>query len=371
MSTDKITMIKGPATVMLQGSCHVLGSNVSDRIISIRAGKALPFQLTGNCKLHVKLGQDSRIWRADPATAGIAIWYDVVRQIFSYTKDQQKRAIIVMLVGNKDTGKSTFSTYLANTALSNGIKPCIIDGDIGQGDLAPPSAIGAAFLSKQITDLRDIKPNLFEFAGSLSPAGIEDIVVMKVKSILDKISNLLKRDSIIIVNTDGYIENGGRAYKIKLAEILHPDIIVYLDDGELSLFNMLNNKSSSWQVIRAQASIEACKSRTERTGQRLAQFLRYVGTGSVEMNLKSINFSHMDKIFSPQGILHFLMKYQMRQANLEGMFVAVGSKNEIIGFAIITQLTHDKLLLQTDVQTFNTVYLSSNVRINKERNNRS
>jgi polynucleotide 5'-hydroxyl-kinase GRC3/NOL9 len=77
-----------------------------------------------------------------------------------------------MLAGGSDTGKSTLSTYLANVALAHGARPCMIDGDIGQGDLAPPAAIGAAALFRQVTDLREVSSSMFEFVGSISPAGV-------------------------------------------------------------------------------------------------------------------------------------------------------------------------------------------------------
>ena len=48
----------------------------------------------------------------------------------------------ILIVGDSDTGKSTLATYITNEALKKGYRPGIIDADIGQGDLAPPNAIG-------------------------------------------------------------------------------------------------------------------------------------------------------------------------------------------------------------------------------------
>ena len=121
----------------------------------------------------------------------------------------RQKKITVMLVGATDTGKSTLTIYLANMAILRGLVPCVIDGDIGQGDLAPPTAIGAAVLSKQVIDLRDVgttSSSMFEFVGSISPAGFEDLIAKKLRSLLDRIS---PRANITIVNTDGYVSNGG------------------------------------------------------------------------------------------------------------------------------------------------------------------
>jgi polynucleotide 5'-kinase involved in rRNA processing len=67
--------------------------------------------------------------------------------------------------------------------LQNGFIPCIIDADIGQGDLPPPNAIGGPILSNQITDLREVNPRFIEFVGSISPAGFEEIIIKAVKKI--------------------------------------------------------------------------------------------------------------------------------------------------------------------------------------------
>jgi polynucleotide 5'-kinase involved in rRNA processing len=53
------------------------------------------------------------------------------------------------------TRASLLFPYLANVALSHRLAPCVIDGDIGQGDLGPPATIGAAELSGPVTDMRD------------------------------------------------------------------------------------------------------------------------------------------------------------------------------------------------------------------------
>ncbi|HEX2558059.1 MAG TPA: Clp1/GlmU family protein [Nitrososphaera sp.] len=357
MAARRIRMVKGPATVTVQGSCHVLGSNVSGQTISVRAGKALPFEPSYRCRLHVRLGRGGRIWTADPVTAGTAMWHGIVRKILALASEQ--KSITVMLAGDTDTGKSTLSAYIANMALANGMKPCIIDGDIGQGDLAPPSAIGAEALSRQTTDLRDIRASLFEFVGSISPVGIEHFVTGKLRVILDRCRPL---GDIIIVNTDGYVKDGGVSYKMHLAEELKPDAIVCLGE-DLPLFDEL--RSGPWQVLRAKASSQAYKSRTERIGRRLDQFLRHVGDGSASIYLEQITFVYMDKTFSPHEILQPPIK-QLEPENMEGMFVGLaGSENNIEGFGVISSINHDKLHVQTDVQAFSRVYLS-NIRLGKD-----
>ncbi|MDQ5876115.1 MAG: hypothetical protein M3288_04660, partial [Thermoproteota archaeon] len=279
----KVRMVKGPAKVFVKGACHVLGRNVSGQTVRVRAGKALPFEPTGMCRLQARLGQGGRLWWADPRQAGTSMWRSLVDQVFALIA-VNKKTFTVMLVGDTDTGKSTLAIYLANMAIRRGLVPSVIDGDIGQGDLAPPTAIGAAVLSKQVVDLRDVdvnnnnNTNLFEFIGSISPAGFEYLIAKKLRSMLDRISPLA---DICIVNTDGYVRDDGVQYKKMIAEEIQPDLVICLDDDDddNGLFDGREHMVGSWQILRARSSSQTYKSRIERLNRRLDQFLRYVGNG--------------------------------------------------------------------------------------------
>src|SRR5215210_1810568 len=120
--------------------------------------------LGNRCRLQARLGLGARLWWAHPNHAGTSMWRSIAQQMSAMAAGKK---ITVMLVGATDTGKSTLTTYLANMAIRRGIIPCIIDGDIGQGDLAPPTAIGGAVLSQQVLDLRDVSTTntIFEFIG--------------------------------------------------------------------------------------------------------------------------------------------------------------------------------------------------------------
>lgn len=352
----KVRMVKGPAKVAVDGTCHVLGSDVSGQSILVRAGKALPFEPTGRCKLRARFGRGGRMWLADPAEAGISMWHDIARQVFALAGG---RRVTVMLVGDTDTGKSTLSAYLANVALSHRLVPCVIDGDIGQGDLGPPATIGATDLSGHVTDMRDASASLFEFIGNISPAGFERLVTKKLKSLLEHTGPL---GDICIVNTDGYVRDAGVEYKLMIAKALQPDAIVCLGENPALLAAL---GDGPWQVLRARASSQASKSTFERTSRRLDQFLRHVGGGSSAAALKHLKFVYADVLFSPSELDQPQIK-QLDQDNLKRMFVGLGSGSRVTGFGIVTGVTRSIIRIKTDIDYFDKVYLS-NIRLDKGR----
>jgi polynucleotide 5'-hydroxyl-kinase GRC3/NOL9 len=360
-NTVRVRMVKGPAEVVVNGICNVLGSDVSGQTVKVRPGKALPFELSNRCSLQAHLGYGARLWWALPNQAGTLMWRKLARQVFALAARDKK--IIVLLVGGADTGKSTLTLYLANMAIRIGHVPCIIDGDVGQGDLAPPTAIGAAIFSKQVVDLRDVSATrMYEFIGSITPAGFEDVIATKLRSMLDKAIRLA---SIVIVNTDGYVSNGGLNYKEVIAKKLHPDVILLLGQDS-ALFDML--APGSWKILRARSNDQTYKSGLDRLSRRLDQFLRYVGNSSSTAELSQVKIENAVRLFSPSepGTIQSPLK-QLDQDRMNKMFVGLGSNGVLVGFGIIISVAPDRgiLHLQTDISSFDTIYLS-NIRLTRD-----
>jgi len=347
-----VRMIKGPAIVDVNGACHVLGKEVSGHIISIRPGKAIPFEPSTRCKLRVRLGTGGKMWKANPVDAGTFMWRDIARDISALAAGKR---VTVMLAGNSDTGKSTLSTYLANYLRGHGLVSCIIDGDIGQGDLAPPGSIGAAPISGQIIDLRDVSTRLFEFVGNISPVGFERLIARKLSTILKRGSRL---GDISIVNTDGYAGHAGVQYKLQIANELRPDAIVCVGKNP-ALFDALGD--GPWRVLRAKASNQAPKSRSDRISRRLDQFLRYIGDGTTFAELCKVEFTYKNRLFSPSELSHPPIK-QLEPENLKRMFVGLCSNKKVIGFGIVTGIIKDNIYIKTNVKNFDRLYLS-NIRL--------
>ncbi|MGI0049643.1 MAG: hypothetical protein ACREAW_08880, partial [Nitrososphaera sp.] len=143
---------------------------------------------------------------------------------------------------------------------------------------------------------------------------------------------------------------------------LRPDAIVCLGENS-ALIDAL--AGGPWQVLHARASGQASKSRFERASRRLDQFLRHVGSGSSAAELSRIKFVFMDRLFSPAEILRPPI-IQLEPENLKRMFVGLGLDGRVVGFGIITGITKDRISVQTDVGSFDSVHLS-NIRLGKGR----
>ena len=112
------------------------------------------------------LDQLAEIWLTHRLLAGTAIWKKLIRTIFL----QQRKKIL--LIGGTDKGKSTLAVHIINTAVKDGYKTAIIDADIGQGDLAPPNAIGAAYCYQTSNGLTRCRCPIVSVCGKYKPYGI-------------------------------------------------------------------------------------------------------------------------------------------------------------------------------------------------------
>jgi polynucleotide 5'-hydroxyl-kinase GRC3/NOL9 len=332
-----VRMVRGPAAVRVEGPCLLLGMVVSGRTVQVRAGKALPFEPASGCVLYIQGGES---WDADPAGAGTAMWARLAEKILGMSG----KRLVVMLVGGADTGKSTLSAYIANMAVARGISPCIIDGDIGQGDLAPPAAIGAAIVREQVADLREVSAGYYEFVGSLTPAGSERLMARRMRSMLERTRKISR---LHIINTDGYVSDGGVAYKRMLARALAPDVIVCV--GRDGLASALAR--GPWTLLRAKSSGQAFKTRSDRIGRRMEQFSRHIGEGTAILQKDMIKLVYREKPVSLSRAASLFA------SPTDGMFVGLGRRGVVTGFGVIERLG-DETRIRTGASGFDTVYLS-------------
>jgi polynucleotide 5'-hydroxyl-kinase GRC3/NOL9 len=324
MSAGKVQMVRGPALVHATGRCTVLGMHAAGEV-RVRAGKVLPFESEDGCTLDVQ----GESWVADPKSAGTSMWEQAAgRALF--------KNATVMIAGATDTGKSTFATYLANLALGQGFTVSIIDADIGQGDLAPPAALGAAAMKNQTADLRDVRADLFGFVGTMTPAGSEPIIARKLKSLVDRMPAGIK-----IVNTDGYAEP---SYKRLLARTVRPDVVVCMGKSDL-----VPALACPWELVEAPSSGQAVKTRAERVGRRLDRYTAHVADGLAIKPAEQLRVKYQDR---PVRWQDFLALFPA------GMFVALGSRGRVAGFGIVESADSNTIIVRTGVQGFGTVHAS-------------
>jgi polynucleotide 5'-hydroxyl-kinase GRC3/NOL9 len=224
----KTLLVDGPASVsMVSGEVEVFGFSLKDaRRIVVREGKRLPFFVVETADFDISLGETAGAEEVDGDTVPPS-WVESFEVLMGF----KKKPVIAMVVGKVDSGKSSFCTYLINRLVSSKWRVAVLDGDLGQSDVGPPSTVGYAFVYTPLTELFNLEAENAFFVGVTSPSEavnetIEGLVLMKTEV-------LGKAADFIVVNTDGWVEGEEAVkYKLQLAEKLEPDVVLCIQQED-------------------------------------------------------------------------------------------------------------------------------------------
>jgi polynucleotide 5'-hydroxyl-kinase GRC3/NOL9 len=187
---------------------------------------------------------------------------------------QQARTIL--LLGATDTGKTTFLVWLANTLQSLGRRIAIIDADVGQSSLGPPTTIGLGVVAQPFQSLQELTPAALYFVGSTSPRGHLLPMTAGTKRMADRAQALAVEQ--VIVDTCGFVSpEGGQALKYYQIGLVNPDVVVCLQRAhECESILLAFRHRQRPRILRFRAS-QACRRRSmeERRVQREQALQRY------------------------------------------------------------------------------------------------
>jgi len=379
ISLKDTLLVKGPATIRLQdGEAEALGIPLSyEEPVVVRRNKILPIEpITQPAYISAIFGPNGGIVQKQ-IKGGTKMWAKA-KDLITPLKVRR-----LMVVGASDSGKSTLTTYLLNLALAKGIKVGVVDADIGQSDLAPPGCVGGAIIDRQLIDLRDVRGDVLEFVGSTSPMGIEEVVITAIRRAAERICN--QKPDLLLINTDGYVDDEGVEYKVRLCESLSPDLILYIvTEPQSRLKERLINRFGAEKVLTLEGVEGVEKSPSERAERRMSQFHRYLKHGKVirrKISECNIIFLGREYALGPRlepgvgkleisditdpTILLSERKLVLSRGALGGMFVGLGGE-VIEGFGCAMRCDEgDTLEIWTPLNTFQRIQLSL-IRLNEK-----
>ena len=130
----------------------------------------------------------------------------------------------LMLLGGTDVGKTTFTRLLVNRAVEAGHRVAIVDADVGQSEIGPPTCVGLAFAEAPVLALSDLTPHALAFVGSASPVGYLLEHAAAVKRLAEQAAS-----PFLVVDTCGYLHgSGARRLHQATFDLLSPGHVVAL-----------------------------------------------------------------------------------------------------------------------------------------------
>lgn len=199
----------------------------------------------------------------------------------------------VFLLGGIDTGKTTFGIELLRRAADAGIPAAMVDSDIGQSVVGPPTTVGLRLCGPGAEVTREsLRPaDALAFVGSVSPQG-------HMLSLVTGTARLTGRARaegcrLIVVDTTGYVSGlGAQILKFHKLSMVQPDFVMAFErGGELEPLVGVAQRFTPAEVIELAVPPEVvARSVEERVAFREAQFAAYFAGGVSRWRIKPTVF---------------------------------------------------------------------------------
>ena len=338
VDAGKTLLVDGPVSVrVLSGNVSVLGAFLQiEKNLVVRQGKRLPLWIEETATIELMLGDGAFINEVDVGTTPSS-WGKAVKQLLSLPKP-----VTVIVVGGVDSGKTSFCTFLVNEAVKMKLKTAVIDADLGQSDVGPPSTVGFSFVDKPVKDLFDIDAQDAFFVGSTSPSramnrAIDGLSYLKCR-VLDADADF------VVLNTDGWVEGKeASAYKVQLVKMVGCSAVVGMQ-RETELKPILDLLEFVDVLVMESPHLISARSRQKRKLLRELGYKKYLKGAKVQ----SISFKWVkleDSLLGSGVQLH-----HKRLERLRGMLMPQFIYSEESGSAIFVVLKRNEAVTKKQVK---------------------
>ena len=184
----------------------------------------------------------------------------------------------LVILGDTDSGKTTFARYLFLELCQLGRQVAYLDGDVGQSTLGLPTTMTAALSGKGATPtFPPVGPQAVFFVGAVSPRGHMLPVVVGAHKLQTWARS--RGTEVILMDTSGMIDPavGGGALKQWKIELLQPTTLFALARGaelEHILWPLRRRKDLRLRELAVAREVR-WKSREKRIAHREEKFRRY------------------------------------------------------------------------------------------------
>jgi len=349
--------VDGPASILVkEGIVWSLGRKISERErITIPIAKTVLLEIISDTVAEVSLGENAKIEKIEDPVIPYE-WRTAIESIYNDFKPSK-----ILILGGANTGKSLFTIHLANYYTSHKEKIGIIDEDLGQSEIGPPTVISSTLLTKPIINFFQTKLYDGYFIGTVDPRDVTENILVGVKILSEK---LAKEDlKAVIINTDGWIQGEkARCFKINMINLLKPDIIVAIQRyNELEHIIKAFERQRWIQIIRLIApNILKPRSPELRKLVRESMYTKYLNN----LKILKIDVNKIPLMFSSYGS-SFPLSSKMIEKVRRNIGEEIFSKIEYIGMNSdeIVIVVNDINIIEVLRKNFSETFRDKRVRI--------
>src|SRR5213594_2149548 len=323
-------LLKGPAWIKAKrGDAQCLGARIqSDDWTIIEEWRQEPIYGADNTVLEIRRSSGSS-WSVVRESTVPTAWNEAAQVL------QRQRGVCI-IIGEVDSGKSSLCTFLANKCLEDPGKVGVVDADVGQADIGPPTTISSSVASEPILTLQDLRQETAFFIGDTSPSSVPDKLTRLIVRLKEK---LVSSSELVLVHTDGWIGDlPALRFKEELLHETQPDLVLGLSRG--SEIDPLLDMVSSASIRLPSSTYARMRSREERKNVRETGYRRFLlGSKTMKISQENTKLRMFDR--SEQQVLRWDRKLKGFLAGL------LDDHQELLGIGRIREMIDGYALVET------------------------
>jgi len=306
LPVNKTLIVRGPATLsLIDGHASILGAPLEKSPIVIQRGKQLPIESIGQAEIEIALESTAAIVEIEGSSLPRS-WKNVVDSLEAMGKRT------TMIIGPSGVGKSALCTYLVNELIKRRCNVRVIDADIGQADIGPPTTVASSAPTMPRPTLSHLEPDRIFFVGHNTPSFVQSQVLHGIKHMLKS-----EQTDVTVINTDGWVRDSEAIhYKTRLISAVKPDILLGI--GSRSSLNPILRLTKTDSIIVESSRAVLPRTRSERKQIRKSGYQRFLTNGTL----------HTFKLDSTKLRLRKSIRHAFSKGNLDCTNVVLGLLND-------------------------------------------
>ena len=310
----------------------------------IEESRQEPIFAVDNTLLEIRRDSGSAWSVAGESTVPVA-WNEAAQVL------QRQRGVCV-IIGEVDSGKSSLCTFLANKCLEDTGKVGVVDADVGQADIGPPTTISLSVVQAPIIGLHKAVVEISFFVGDTSPSVVPDKIVRLATRLKEQMTSSA---DIVLVNTDGWLaEFNAIRHKQRLLEEIQPDLVIALSRSD-DIIDPLLDRVKFASLKLPSSSFARVRSKEERKKAREAGYRRFL-QGShklvVSQETRVRMFDRLEQTVFPEN--------RRFRGFVSGL---LNQSEELLSIGRINQVENGKVIVETRTNETPTVLEIGNIAL--------
>jgi polynucleotide 5'-hydroxyl-kinase GRC3/NOL9 len=241
------------------------------------------------------------------------------------------QARVTLILGTSDTGKTSLTARLAGELAARGERVAVVDADVGQSEIGPPTTVGLGRVTGTLGRLGDAEVLALEFIGDTSP-------VRYIRETADATGRLVRKALAagferVLIDTGGLVQGPlGMALKRAKVRAADPDVVLVLQrrDESEPIAHVLEGAERP-RVVRLTPSPAVVRRTATRRREHREAMLRDYFVRAVSIALPTARVSLRDRRGRPLAEI------------AEGLLVGVlGAGGETLGIARVKAWEPDR-----------------------------